>query len=54
MERVFKVKKRYIDKLPGIVHIDNTARVQTVNKKTNPDFYKFLKNLKKYRDFRFC
>ena len=51
MERVFKVKKRYIDKLPGIVHIDNTARVQTVNKKTNPDFYKILEEFEKISGF---
>ena len=51
MERVFKVKKRYIDKLPGIVHLDNTARVQTVNKKTNPDFYKILKEFEKISGF---
>ena len=47
MERVFKVKKRYVDKLPGIVHLDNTARVQTVNINTNPDFYKILSEFEK-------
>lgn len=51
MERVFKVKKSYIDKLPGIVHLDNTARVQTVNKKTNPDFYKILEEFEKISGF---
>ena len=54
MERVFKVKKSYIDKLPGIVHLDNTARVQTVNKKTNPDFYKILEEFEKISGFPFC
>ncbi len=42
MERIFKVKSKYINKLPGIVHLDNTSRVQTVNKSNNPDFYKIL------------
>ena len=51
MERVFKVRNRYIDKLPGIVHLDNTARVQTVSKKTNPDFYKILKEFEKISGF---
>ena len=47
MERVFKIKKFYVDKLPGIAHLDNTARVQTVSKTTNPDFYKILKEFEK-------
>lgn len=51
MERVFKVKKNYIDKLPGIVHLDNTARVQTVNKKSNPNFYKILEEFEKISGF---
>jgi carbamoyltransferase len=47
MERVFRIKEKYIDKLPGIAHLDNSARVQTVNKTTNPDFYKILQEFKK-------
>ena len=47
MERVFKIKKNYIGKLPGITHLDFTARVQTVNNKSNPDFYKILEEFKK-------
>ena len=51
MERVFKIKKNYINRLPGIVHLDNTARVQTVNRTTNPDFYKILKEFEKISGF---
>ena len=47
MERVFEIKKDYLNKLPGITHLDSTARVQTVNNKTNPDFYKILLEFKK-------
>ena len=47
MESVFEIKKNYIRKLPGITHLDSTARVQTVNNKTNPDFYKILLEFKK-------
>lgn len=47
IERVFRIKEKYIDKLPGIAHLDNSARVQTVNKTTNPDFYKILQEFKK-------
>ena len=47
MERVFRIKKDYIKKLPGITHLDNTARVQTVSKKSIPDFYKILVEFEK-------
>ncbi len=40
---VAKVKSRNI---PAISHVDNTARVQTVNKKQNAKFYDLIKNYK--------
>ena len=39
MSRICKVKS---DKVPGITHIDNTARIQTVNKEFNLRFYKII------------
>ena len=39
MSRICKVKT---DKVPGITHIDNTARIQTVNKKFNEKFYNII------------
>ena len=30
--------------IPGVVHIDNTSRVQTVNRETNELFYNLLHN----------
>ena len=39
MSRICKVKS---DKVPGITHIDNTARIQTVNEDFNPKFYKII------------
>ncbi len=39
MSRICKVKT---DKVPGITHIDGTARIQTVNKEFNPRFYKII------------
>ena len=30
--------------VPAITHVDNSARVQTVNEKQSPDYYKLLKN----------
>ena len=32
------------EKIPSVVHIDGTARPQTVNKKDNPIFHEVLKN----------
>ena len=40
MLRVTSCKKK--SKIPSALHVDNTARVQTVNKKDNPNFYKII------------
>ena len=39
MSRICKVKS---DKVPGITHVDNTARIQTVNKDFNEPFYNII------------
>ncbi len=39
----YKVKTNKRDLIPAVVHVDGTARLQTVNKKTNPLYYKLLK-----------
>ena len=31
--------------VPSITHVDNSARIQTVNKTTNPLYYKLIKVL---------
>ena len=36
------VKKEKINQIPAVVHIDNTARVQTVTEQNNPEFRKLL------------
>ena len=38
-------------KVPAITHVDYSARLQTVNKKYNPKFYKLIK---KFKDFTKC
>lgn len=40
MSRIMKVKHK--DKIPGVTHVDNTARIQTVNEIDNPKFYKLI------------
>ena len=38
-----RVRPEWIDKIPGIVHVDGTARVQTVRRETNEALYNLLK-----------
>jgi carbamoyltransferase len=47
MTAVFDVKENMKDKIPAVVHIDNTARVQTVDKDTNIKFYNLIKCFEK-------
>jgi carbamoyltransferase len=37
------VRPEWKDKIPSIVHVDGTARVQTVREETNPPLYRLLK-----------
>jgi carbamoyltransferase len=37
------VRPEWRDKIPAIVHVDGTARVQTVREETNPALYRLLK-----------
>ena len=45
-----RVKEEYIDKLPSITHIDNTARLQTVTEKSHEHFYELLTEFGKISD----
>ncbi len=42
MEKVAYVKDSWIKKIPGVVHSDNSARLQTVTKKINKNVYNLL------------
>jgi carbamoyltransferase len=37
-----KVRPEYIDKIPAVVHVDGTARVQTVTREQNEFIYDLL------------
>lgn len=43
MEKVFQTKDEKKKKIPAVVHVDGTGRVQTVTKKTNGRFYLLIK-----------
>jgi carbamoyltransferase len=42
MERVFMVKKDKQSEIPAVTHVDGTGRLQTINKRQNPEFYDLL------------
>ena len=44
---VYNAKKKAKDKIPSVVHIDGTSRVQTVSKKMNLKYYTLIKNFEK-------
>ena len=41
------VKPEYRNKLPGITHVDGTARIQVVTEEFNPDIYHLLAEFEK-------
>ena len=47
MAIAFRMKNEFIKDLPCAVHVDGTARPQFVEEMDNPNYYKFLKELKK-------
>jgi carbamoyltransferase len=47
MSFVCKVKS---DKIPAVTHIDNTARLQTVEKELNPKYYSLLKTFQGFSE----
>ena len=46
---LFGIEKLNISRsqIPAVTHVDNTARIQTVHKKTNPRFYQLLDDFEK-------
>jgi carbamoyltransferase len=40
---VFAVRPDKVDRIPAVVHVDRTARVQTINRGQNPRYYDLLK-----------
>ena len=43
----FNIKRGVLKKIPAVVHIDKTARVQTVNKNLNPRYWSLISEFKK-------
>lgn len=47
MLHTFNVRQEMRKKVPAIVHVDGSTRVQTVNKKANPKYYKLIESFEK-------
>lgn len=45
----FHAQEKSSDIIPAVVHIDNSARPQTVSKETNPLYWKLLKEFQKIK-----
>ncbi len=48
---VYNVRPEYLGKLPSITHVDNSVRIQTVNKTENPQMRDLLEAFKKETDY---
>ena len=48
-KKLFGIDKLNIKRseIPAVTHVDYSARIQTVNKKTNPRYYQLIKEFKK-------
>jgi carbamoyltransferase len=44
---VYNVKEDKADKIPAVRHVDNTARIQTINRNQHPLYYDLLSEFKK-------
>lgn len=42
MERTLRFRKEVINQIPGVVHVDQTGRLQTVFQSVNPKFYSLI------------
>ena len=51
MNHIIKFKKEWCEIFPSVCHVDNSARLQTVNKDNNPLFYKLISDLKKVTSY---
>lgn len=43
MERALRFKRDMREKVPGVVHVDGTGRLQTVKREWNPKYYELIK-----------
>jgi carbamoyltransferase len=47
MSFAVEAKQKAIDKVPGIIHVDNTCRIQTITKEQNKNYYDLIEEFYK-------
>ena len=47
MTITFEVSDRWKERVPEVVHLDGTSRVQIVDAETNPRYYRLLKEMER-------
>ena len=45
MTVVYNAKAGWAERLPGVMHVDGTARVQSVDRRDNPDYYRLIERV---------
>lgn len=43
----YPTRKKYHEKIPAVVHIDNTSRIQSVNRESNPKYHRLISEFEK-------
>ena len=51
MNHIVKFKREWRETFPSVCHVDDTARLQTVNKDNNPLFHKLISELKNITNY---
>jgi carbamoyltransferase len=46
MMKVFQIRAKYRDMIPAVVHVDDTGRLQTVHKESNPRYYRLIEHFR--------
>lgn len=47
MEKVYAIRPEVREKIPAVVHVDGTGRLQTVSKKVNPRYHRLIEEVGK-------
>src|SRR5207302_4181545 len=46
MMQAFQIRTKYRDMIPAVIHVDDTGRLQTVHRETNPRYYRLIEHFR--------